>query len=162
MSNTPKAPRLQIDQQVREDEGGVSATPPTAPSAASGPEVASDRPEARASRPEPAEEPKAASATNAPADADEQGSDASREAPTPQDVGRGIMAWVRRTFPGHEHAFWGAVIGLLVAVFVFVIGFWRALFIVVLVCIGITIGQFIDGNPNKYVMSLIDRLFGDR
>lgn len=160
MSNTPKAPRLQIDQQIREDEGSVSATSSTTPPAASGSEVESDRREGTASRPEATEEPKAASAASVPAD--EQGSDASREAPTPKDVGRGIMAWVRRTFPGHEHAFWGAVIGLLVAVFVFVIGFWRALFIVVLVCIGITVGQFIDGNPNKYVMSLIDRLFGDR
>ena len=58
-----------------------------------------------------------------------------------------VSAWVSRTFPGHEKAFWGGVIGLLVALVFFAIGFWRTLVIAVLVVAGVAAGQVLDGDP---------------
>jgi uncharacterized membrane protein len=69
---------------------------------------------------------------------------------------KGISAWVKRTFPGHEHAFWGAVIGLIIALLVFAIGFLQTLFIVLLVCLGAAVGQFIDGGSS--MEELIQRI----
>ena len=55
-----------------------------------------------------------------------------------------LTAWVRRTFPGHEHAFWGGVLGFLAA-------------ILVLVVVGVAIGQALDGDSK--IMDLFRRLF---
>ena len=44
-----------------------------------------------------------------------------------------LFAWVRRTFPGHEHAFWGGVLGFVTAILFLVLGLFKALVIVVLV-----------------------------
>lgn len=68
-----------------------------------------------------------------------------------------LFGWVRRTFPGHEHAFWGGVIGFLAAVLFLVLGLWRALVIVVLVIIGVAAGQALDGDSK--IMDLIRHLF---
>ena len=38
-----------------------------------------------------------------------------------------LFAWVRRTFPGHEHAFWGGVLGFVAAILFLVLGLFRAL-----------------------------------
>ena len=68
------------------------------------------------------------------------------------------VSWVRRTFPGHEHAFWGGVVALLIALLVFMIGLWRVLFIGIVVIIGIAIGQVLDGDPKMVnaIRSLFD------
>ena len=58
-----------------------------------------------------------------------------------------VSAWVSRTFPGHEHAFWGGVLGLLVALAFFAIGFFRTLLIVALIVVGVAVGQALDGDP---------------
>lgn len=60
-------------------------------------------------------------------------------------VGR-LRDWVARSFPGHEHAFWGGVCGLLAAVLLFLIGPWRAIVVVVLVTLGVAVGQAVDGD----------------
>ena len=70
-----------------------------------------------------------------------------------------LFSWVRRTFPGHEHAFWGGVIGFLAAVLFLVLGLWRALVIVVLVIIGVAAGQALDGDSK--IMDLVRRLFSN-
>lgn len=77
------------------------------------------------------------------------------------DVRRSASGWVHQTFAGHEHAFWGAVIALTIALLVFLIGFWRVLFILVLVMVGIAVGQIFDGDP-KLVRAIRDLLDGDR
>lgn len=58
-----------------------------------------------------------------------------------------VTGWVHRTFPGHEHAFWGAVVAVVVALLVFAIGLPRMLLISLLVFVGIAIGQIFDGDP---------------
>lgn len=68
-----------------------------------------------------------------------------------------LLSWVRRTFPGHEHAFWGGVLGLLTAILFLVLGLWRALVIVALVIVGVAIGQMLDGESK--IMDLVRRLF---
>jgi len=73
-------------------------------------------------------------------------------APTPSQreqaasAARGPLAWLSRTFPGHEHAVFGGLVGLLVAVSVFVFGFWRTLFVAALVVVGVAVGQYLDGD----------------
>lgn len=68
-----------------------------------------------------------------------------------------LTAWVRRAFPGHEHAFWGGVLGLLAAVLFLVLGLFRALVIIALVVVGVAIGQALDGDSK--IMDLLRRLF---
>ncbi len=58
-----------------------------------------------------------------------------------------VSSWVSRTFPGHEKAFWGGVCGLLVALILFAIGLLRTIIVVVLVGLGIALGQMADGDP---------------
>ncbi len=74
-------------------------------------------------------------------------------------LGKGIFAWVHRTFPGHEHAFWGAVIGLLIALLVFAIGIFRALFILLLIAVGCAIGMILDGDNR--IIDFVRRYTGD-
>ena len=69
----------------------------------------------------------------------------------------GATSWVKRTFPGHEHAFYGAVIALLLALLVFAIGIVRVLFICVLVVLGIAVGQVLDGDPK--IIRAVQELF---
>ena len=68
-----------------------------------------------------------------------------------------VSAWVSRTFPGHEHAFWGGVLGLLVALVFFAIGFFRTLLIVALVVVGVAVGQALDGDPK--LINAVRRFF---
>lgn len=91
-------------------------------------------------------------ASGAPVDEEPYGvSDAARDG-----MGR-LRGWVTNTFPGHEHAFWGGVCGLLAAILFFVIGLWRALVVVVLVTLGVAVGQAIDGDAR--IVRTLRRLF---
>lgn len=99
-----------------------------------------------------------------------QAADARREdgAPAseggPQTVGEAVrdgsarlFSWVRRTFPGHEHAFWGGILGFVAALLFLALGLWRALVIVVLVVVGVAVGQALDGDSR--IVDLIRRIF---
>jgi uncharacterized membrane protein len=79
--------------------------------------------------------------------------------PQPRKTGR--TAWVRRTFPGHVHAFWGAVVAVVVALLTFAIGLPRMLLIAILVLIGIALGQVLDGDP-KIIRTIRDLFSSDR
>ncbi|MCR9037129.1 DUF2273 domain-containing protein [Tractidigestivibacter montrealensis] len=68
-------------------------------------------------------------------------------------------AWVSRTFPGHENAFLGGVCGLVVAIVMAAIGFWRTLLLVLLVLIGVAIGQQADGDPK--ILRALGKIFRD-
>ena len=68
-----------------------------------------------------------------------------------------VSAWVSRAFPGHENAFWGGVVGLLVAVAFFVLGPWRTALIAVLVVVGVAVGQMLDGDPK--IINTLRKLF---
>lgn len=92
------------------------------------------------------------------------------EAPAPDDgsytVGEAVrdgsarlFAWVRRTFPGHEHAFWGGVLGFVAAILFLVLGLFKALVIVLLVIVGVAAGQALDGDSK--IMDLVRRLFSN-
>lgn len=67
-----------------------------------------------------------------------------------RDGGRRVSAWVRRTFPGQEKAFWGAVIGLLAAIVFLVVGPWPLVVIAVFVFVGVAAGQALDGDPRIF------------
>ena len=75
----------------------------------------------------------------------------------PQKPRMTFKEWVHKTFPGHENAFYGAIIALVVALLVFIIGVWRSLLLVALVVIGIAIGQAFDGDPK--IINAIRGLF---
>ena len=72
---------------------------------------------------------------------------------------KSASGWVARTFPGHEHAFYGALIALVVALLVFAIGVLRVLFIAVLVLVGVAVGQMLDGDPK--IIAAIRELFSN-
>lgn len=67
-----------------------------------------------------------------------------------------IRSWVARAVAGHEHAALGGLVGLVVAILVFVIGFWEMLFVSLLVVAGVSLGQYLDGDPK--IVNLIRRL----
>lgn len=46
----------------------------------------------------------------------------------------------------HKGAFLGGLLGLIIAVLILIIGFWKALLVLLLVGIGIVLGMAIDGN----------------
>ncbi len=93
-------------------------------------------------RPSASEQPSAAqgkkpSAAKSPADS-------SNEKKQPA---QGPAAFLSKVAPGHENALLGGLLGLVVAVLMFVAGFWRTLFVVVMVTIGVAVGQYLDGTP---------------
>ena len=98
------------------------------------------------------EEASAAAQKSAPTLAEAPKDEVKAGAPSP-------WAWVAKNFPGHEHAFVGGACGLLLALLIFAIGFWKAFFVAVLVAIGVLVGQYLDGDTR--VVELIRRLFGD-
>ena len=68
-----------------------------------------------------------------------------------------VRSWVSRNFPGHEHAFWGGVLGLAVAVAFFALGLLRTIVIVVLVFVGVSLGLALDGDSR--LVDTLRRLF---
>ncbi len=56
-------------------------------------------------------------------------------------------AFAEGVFPGHGNAILWGVIGFLAALLVFLLGFWRTLFIALLVLVGVAFGQYLDGDP---------------
>lgn len=71
-----------------------------------------------------------------------------------------IAFWVHQAFPGHEHAFYGGVLGLVVAILFILLDFWVTLEIVIFSVAGVAIGQLFDGNPR--IIRAIRSLFEPR
>lgn len=86
--------------------------------------------------------------------------------PSPAQHGsfkQGVSAargWVVRTFPGHENAFLGGLLGFVAAILVFAIGFWQTLFVALLVLVGVGVGQQMDGDPKLW--NAVRQLFSSR
>ena len=70
-----------------------------------------------------------------------------------------VSAWVSKTFPGHENAFWGGVLGLLAAIVLLAFGIFKTLILLVLVVAGIAVGQLVDGDPK--LIRALQRLFSN-
>lgn len=70
-----------------------------------------------------------------------------------------VSAWVGKTFPGHENAFWGGVFGLVAAVVLLAFGILKTLIVAVLVVAGIAVGQLADGDPK--LIRALQRLFSN-
>lgn len=183
MANGPKAPRMHIDQQPDAAEAPHAEELASVASATAELDAA---PSARVNDAAPVDAastagtadtaatgagPVAAGASSAAAGAGQQGAasaagaqSAPTSAATPgrsvASLPQRISAWVHSSFPGHEHAFWGAVIGLCIALLVFVIGIFRALFVAVIVCLGIVVGGYLDGDTR--IMDIVERMFGGR
>ena len=60
---------------------------------------------------------------------------------------RSVAAWLKGNFPGHENAFIGGLVGLILILLIFAIGFWRTFVVALFVCVGIAVGQVFDGDP---------------
>lgn len=72
---------------------------------------------------------------------------------------QGLAAYLTRFAPNHENALLGGLMGLIVAVLMFVAGFWRTLFVVVMVTVGVAIGQYLDGTPK--IINFIRRVIAE-
>ena len=70
-----------------------------------------------------------------------------------------VASWLSRTFPGNEHAAIGGLLGLLAAIMVFVVGIGKTLVVALLVFVGVTLGQCLDGNPKiiNFARSIIEK-----
>lgn len=77
-----------------------------------------------------------------------------------EGFGSRVSAWFGRTLPGHEHAFAGGVLGLVAAILVFCVGALSTILIVVLVVVGIALGQVLDGDPT--IANAVIKFFSDR
>lgn len=64
-----------------------------------------------------------------------------------KDAGRRVGSWVSRTLPGHEHAFWGGVLGFVIGVLLFWVGPVKTFVVAVLALAGVAVGQAADGDP---------------
>jgi uncharacterized membrane protein len=64
-----------------------------------------------------------------------------------RDVHKVAVDWIETKFPGHGNAILFGIIGLVVALLIFSLGFWRTLVIAALVVAGVAFGQYLDGNP---------------
>lgn len=54
---------------------------------------------------------------------------------------------MRDIFMKHKKAFIGGFIGLLLAILMLAIGFWKAMLVLILTGVGVVIGMVLDGNP---------------
>lgn len=70
-----------------------------------------------------------------------------------------LSAWFAETFPHGRYAVLGGLAGLVVALLLFWIGVLKTLVIVVLVVVGVAIGQYLDGDPRliRIVQGLVKR-----
>ena len=53
---------------------------------------------------------------------------------------------MKEIFIKHKGAFIGGAIGMVVAILMLIIGFWKAMLVLLLIGIGILIGMTLDGN----------------
>ena len=145
-----KMPKLNVEEAEADEKSTSSAAPKTKAKQKS-------KTKAKAAKVEATVE-----ADPAP-DADDAAPDVSDEAKPGanplRNVASATTGWLSQNFPGHENAVFGGVCGLVIAILVFVIGFWQALFLALCVTVGIAIGQYVDGNPT--VVRFVRRFFGE-
>lgn len=112
--------------------------------------------------------PKATPATGRGNAGDAGGKDGTAKGSQPSDASSAgsaaagfsrVSAWVGKTFPGHENAFWGGVFGLVAAVVLLAFGILKTLVVAVLVVAGIAVGQLADGDPK--LIRALQRLFSN-
>ncbi|WP_298579044.1 DUF2273 domain-containing protein [uncultured Olegusella sp.] len=58
-----------------------------------------------------------------------------------------VVEWVHRSFPGHENAVYGGLIGLALAILFLIAGPWTTLEIAFFCIVGVAVGQLLDGDP---------------
>ena len=56
-------------------------------------------------------------------------------------------SWVEGLAPGHSNAVIFGVLGVLVALLIFWVGFFQALFVALMATTGVAFGQWLDGDP---------------
>ncbi len=71
-----------------------------------------------------------------------------------------VQSWIHATFPGHENAVLCGFAGFLVALLLFIIGFWATLLLVLCITIGVAIGQELDGDPK--IVTFFKNLLGSK
>lgn len=92
------------------------------------------------------------------------------KAPEPESAGKSVdmgatsladtaHAQVKLLLTEHFHAVVGGVCGLVVAILIFVVGFWQTLFVSALAAVGVAVGQYLDGDPK--IVNLIRRLLSE-
>ena len=74
-----------------------------------------------------------------------------------KDKPRGSFGWLSKAFPGREYAVLGGLAGLVIALLMFFLGFWKVLFVALVVLVGIAIGQYLDGDPK--LVNFLRRIF---
>ena len=70
---------------------------------------------------------------------------------------RSVLEMFEELFPGHPNAGLCGFIGFIVSLLIFIIGFWKTLLIVLLITVGISIGQILDGDPK--IINICKELF---
>ena len=166
-SSAPKAsvvapkPAVEAPQQAKSATPATSAAQPSAPKQSIASKIKiSATPTQDAYEEEPWDyEPSSAAPDAAQATPSQQESVPASNAPqnAPAQSRQSLSQWYHKTFAGHEHAFWGAVIALVVAILTFLLGPLRMLLICVLVFVGIAVGQIFDGDPK--IIRMIRGLF---
>ncbi|MCI1665627.1 MAG: DUF2273 domain-containing protein [Atopobiaceae bacterium] len=94
---------------------------------------------------------------HAETDSRQQGK-AAREAV--EGAAKSATSWLEGVFPGHGNAALFAIIGFVVALFLFGIGFWNTLLLVILVVAGLAFGQYLDGDPK--ILNVLKGFFSKR
>lgn len=72
---------------------------------------------------------------------------------------RAFSSWVHTTFPGHEHAFMGGVVALLLAILMLVVGPLHVILLSLAIVVGVAVGQYFDGDPK--IIRMITGLFNN-
>ena len=70
---------------------------------------------------------------------------------------KSVLEMFEELFPGHANAALFGFIGFIVSLLIFIIGFWKTLLIVLLITVGISIGQILDGDPK--IINICKELF---
>lgn len=60
---------------------------------------------------------------------------------------RSFRSWLEGMFPGHVNAALFAILGFVVAIILFTMGFWPTILLILLVGGGYAFGQQLDGDP---------------
>lgn len=154
-----KAPRLQVVVGDAEHEETMQVAPAPVEEPQGIEEPMQEAPQVEA-RVEPDETATSATEQDEAADGAANPEPAS---PKAAKVAASVVSWPSRFFPGHEHAAWGGLCGIVIAILVFVVGFWKTLFVTVMACVGITLGQCLDGDPKiiNFIRRMIDELRGE-
>ena len=71
-----------------------------------------------------------------------------------------VVSTLDAVSPGHSHAIGYGLLGLVIALLAFWLGFWRTLVVAFFVLVGVAIGQAVDGDPK--IINAIKRLITAR